>query len=63
MTQEYDIKGMTEKIRALKRNAMELKEISGGIQAVDRNADRILTNVKMLEINIADVADILFTES
>ena len=59
MTQEYDIKGMVAKIRALRHNAEALKEISGGIPAVDRNADRILAGVKMLEINISDAADIL----
>ncbi len=59
MAQEYDIKGMVEKIRALRKNAEELKEISGGIQAVDRNADRILANVKMLEISVSDVAEVL----
>jgi hypothetical protein len=57
MTQEYDIKGMVTKIEALRRNAEALKEISGGIPAVEKNADRILANVKMLEINISDVAD------
>jgi hypothetical protein len=38
---------------------MELKKLSGGIQAVDRNADRILTGVRMLEINISDVLDLV----
>jgi hypothetical protein len=55
VTEEYDIKGMTDKIQVLKRNAMELKEMSGGIQAVDRNVDRILASVRMLELNIADI--------
>ena len=59
MAQEYDIKGMVEKIRALRKNAEELKKISGGIQAVDRNVDRILASVKMLEISISDVAEVL----
>ncbi len=59
MAREYDIKGMVEKIKALRKDAEELKEISGGIQAVDRNADRILANVKMLEIDISDAAEIL----
>ena len=54
--QEYDIKGMATKIKALRRNAEALKDISGGIPAVDKNADRILANVKMLEININDAA-------
>ena len=59
MAEEYDIKGMAAKIRGLRKNAEELKEISGGIQAVERNAARILANVKMLEIDISDVVDIL----
>ena len=57
MAQEYDIKGMTDKILALKQNAIELKEISGGIQAIDRNVDRILASIRMLEINVVEVAD------
>jgi hypothetical protein len=59
MGQEYDIKGMAEKIQAIKKAATELKHMSGDIQAVDRNADRILASVKMLEINISDVANII----
>ena len=55
MTQQYDIKAMAAKVRALRRNAEALKEISGGIPTVDRNADRILAGVRMLEINISDV--------
>jgi len=59
MTQEYDIKGMADKIKSLRQYAEELKGMSGGIQAVDRNVDRILANVKMLEINITDAAEFL----
>jgi len=59
MTQEYDIKAMVTKIKALRDNAEELKEISGGIPAVVKNADRILANVSMLEINITDAAEII----
>ncbi len=59
MAQDYDIKAMAAKVRALRRNAEALKAISGGIQAVDRNADRILADVRMLEININDVIAIL----
>ena len=50
---------MDEKIQAIKKTALELKEVSGGIQAVDRNADRILTSAKMLEINVSDVLEVL----
>ncbi len=50
---------LAERIQAIKRAALELKELSGGIQAVDRNADRILASAKMLEINVSDVLDVL----
>jgi hypothetical protein len=50
---------MDEKIQAIKKAALELKKISGGIQAVDRNADRILTSAKMMEINVSDALDVM----
>jgi hypothetical protein len=59
MVQEYDVRGMAEKIQSIKEAATELKHISGGIQAVDRNVDRILASVKMLEINISDIASVI----
>ncbi len=59
MNQQYDIKGMVAKIKAIRENAAALKEISGGIPAVDKNADRILASVKMLEISVSDAAEIL----
>jgi hypothetical protein len=57
MAEEYNVNEMAEKIQAIKETATELKNISGGIQAVDRNVDRILASVKMLEINISDIVD------
>ena len=59
MTQQYDIKAMADKIRILRRNAEELKAISGGIPSVDRNVDRILANVRILEISVNDVVEML----
>ncbi len=59
MVEEYNVKEMAERIQAIKEAATELQDISGGIQAVDRNANRILTSVKMLEINISDIVDIV----
>lgn len=49
------LKQMDVRIKKIKKAAQELKELSGGIQAVDRNASRILASVKMLEINISDI--------
>lgn len=59
MVKEYKIEEMAEKIQLLKQTANELKRISGGIQTVDRNVDRILASIKMLEINISDVVGTL----
>ena len=59
MTQEDNVKVMAEKIEALKQTAIALKKMSGGIQAVDRNVDRILASVRMLEINISETAAII----
>ena len=54
-----NIKEMTGKIALIKKEVLELKAMSGGNQSVDRNVDRILASIKMLEINITDVAEIL----
>jgi hypothetical protein len=43
----------------LKDAATELKRISGGIPAVDRNVDRILASIKMLEINVSDLSGVV----
>ncbi|MCJ7704690.1 MAG: hypothetical protein MUO28_04035 [Desulfobacterales bacterium] len=52
------LKKMDTRIKKIKKAALELKEFSGGIQAVDRNASRILASVKMLEINISDILEL-----
>ena len=59
LTAEIDLKEMDRVIKELRDNARYLMEISGGMQCVDRNCDRILASVKMLELNISDVADII----
>ncbi len=56
---EYDVEGLCESIEKMRRTAAELKERGDGIQAVEKNVDRILANIKMLELNISDVRDIL----
>ncbi|HMK64645.1 MAG TPA: hypothetical protein VK564_02550 [Thermodesulfobacteriota bacterium] len=46
---------MDAKIKSLREGAEALKVLAGGIQALERNADRILASVKMLEINVSDL--------
>ena len=54
-----DIKEMDKLIREIRQKAERLMEISGGMQCVDRNCDRLLASVKMLELNICDVVEFL----
>jgi archaellum component FlaC len=56
---DWNMEEMDDLIKRLRRSAEELKEKSGGIQAVDRNVDRILANIKMLELNVSDVMELL----
>jgi hypothetical protein len=50
-----EMKKMDDRIKTIKKAAEELKTLSGGMQAVDRNVERILASVKMLEINVTDL--------
>ncbi len=54
-----EIRKIDTRIKTIKKAAQELKQLSGGIQAVDRNAERILASVKMLEINISDIFELV----
>lgn len=42
-------------VQAIKEAAFALKRAAGGMQAVERNADRILASARMLEINVGDL--------
>jgi hypothetical protein len=53
-----EMKKLDTRIKNIRKAAQELKKLSGGVQAVDRNADRLLASVKMLEINISDLIDL-----
>jgi molybdenum cofactor biosynthesis enzyme MoaA len=59
MAENYKVDDMAKKIKALKDTATELKRISGGIPTVERNVDRILASIKMLEINVSDLSGIV----
>jgi hypothetical protein len=59
MTDTYNIQAMARKIAQLKQTVLELKEMCGGITAVDRNTERMLASIRLLELDICDVVDIL----
>ncbi len=52
-----ELKKIDTRIKTIKKAAQELREFSGSIPAVDRNAARILASTKMLEINISDLLE------
>ncbi|MBE9571584.1 MAG: hypothetical protein IMF11_13230 [Proteobacteria bacterium] len=56
---DWKIDEMCELIKQMRHVVEELKEKSGPIQAVERNLDRILANIKMLELNVSDVKELL----
>ena len=56
---QVDLKEMDAIIRDVKQKILHLKEISGGMQCVDRNCVRILASLKMLELNVCDVIEFL----
>ena len=58
MSEEYLLERMAKLISDIQKTAAELRELCGGIQAVERNAERILASVRMLELNISDALDI-----
>ena len=54
---EYDLKAIDSEIKAIEERAIRLKELAIGIEAVERNADAILTFTYLLRKNISDVID------
>ncbi len=59
ITAEVDLKEMDTIILEIKGKVKQLREMSGGMQCVDRNCERILASLKMLELNICDVIEFL----
>ena len=52
---EWNIADMDKCIQTMRQVAEELKEKSLGIQAAERNLNRILASISMLELNISDM--------
>jgi hypothetical protein len=58
-TEIAKLKALNDQIQIIKTAALELKNLSGGVQAADCNANRILASAKMLEINFSDLLTVL----
>jgi hypothetical protein len=53
------ITAMGAKIEELQKMAEEIIKLGKGIQAVERNGVRLLASIKMLELNVCDVREVL----
>ena len=54
---EYDLKAMDLEIKAIEESTKRLKGLAQGIEAVQRNADAILSFIYLLQKNISDVME------
>jgi len=56
MMDDAKIAELDRKVEALRGMVEDLIDSAGDVEAVKRNARRILASVKMLELNICDIA-------
>ncbi|MEW5922278.1 MAG: hypothetical protein AB1796_15320 [Bacillota bacterium] len=59
LSAQIDLREMDAIIKEVKAGILKLMELSGGMQCVDRNCERILAGIKMLEINVSDLQDVM----
>jgi hypothetical protein len=54
---EYDLKAMALEIEAIEERTKRLKELARGFEAVEKNAEAILTFVYLLRRNVSDIIE------
>ena len=60
--EEIALKEIDTKIQLMKKTAEELKQMTPEFPAISKNTDRILASIKMLEINVSDIIDLMTDE-
>ena len=58
MKQQIDLAEINAKIRILKEAALELQSMAESFPALKRNAVRLLSSIKMMELNVSDIVEI-----
>jgi hypothetical protein len=58
MTQQTELVEINDKIQIMKKVALELQTMTDQFPAVSRNLSRILSSIKMLELNVFDILDL-----
>jgi hypothetical protein len=54
---EYDLKAMDLEIKTIEERTIRLKELGSGFEAVEKNAEAILTFVYLLKKNVSDIIE------
>jgi hypothetical protein len=54
---EYDLKAMDIEIKAIEEGTKRLKQLGRGFEAVEKNAEAILTFVYLLRKNVSDIIE------
>ncbi len=58
MPRQIDMEAINAKIVAIKKSTTELNQMADEFPAIARNTARILSSIKMLEINLSDLLDL-----
>lgn len=58
MTTLPDMEKLDEQIQQLKKAALALSDMGDDFPAIKRNAARILSSIKMMEINVSDIVEL-----
>jgi len=54
---EYDLKAMDLEIQTIEERTKMLKELGRGFEAVEKNAEAILTFIYLLRKNVSDIIE------
>jgi hypothetical protein len=58
MMDKKTLESMADDIQNMRTIAEHLKETGKGIETIDRNLTRILSSIRLLEMNVSDVVKI-----
>ncbi len=53
----YDLKAMDIEIKGIEERTKKLRELGRGFEAVEKNAEAILTFIYLLKKNVSDIID------
>jgi len=53
----YDLKAMDVEIKAIEERTNKLRELGRGFEAVEKNAEAILTFIYLLKKNVSDIVE------